>query len=192
VVNEGSKNDRKLVNFEIFKSFTKGESKMTQKGRAIQLQKSTVTDLMSHLAGLPEREKGPDDLVSLPEIFRTKEYMAEIQGALKKGYTFEDLAEIFTKRCGVSISARQLKYHYTRGKNRGVQSQSGKKVKDIGHQEERASPKSSSQKDTGKSAEIIVETAERSSKSPAIASSNRSTAKVKPGAFSIDMAPEEI
>jgi hypothetical protein len=77
MVNEGSKNDRELVNFKILKSFTKGESKMTQKGRAIQLQKSTVTDLMSQLAGLPEREKkGPDDPVSLSEIFRTKEYMA--------------------------------------------------------------------------------------------------------------------
>jgi hypothetical protein len=90
----------------VFKSFTKGESKMTQKEHAIQLQKSTVTDLMSHLASLSEREKRPDDLVSLPEIFRTKEYMAEIRGALKKGYNFEDLAKIFSKRYGIAVSER--------------------------------------------------------------------------------------
>ena len=101
---------------------------MIQKGRTIQLQKSTVTDLMSHLSGLPEREKGPDDPISLPEIFRTKEYMAEIRGALKKGYTFEDLARLFSERCGIDISARQLKYHFTRGTKRGLKKRLDKGV----------------------------------------------------------------
>ena len=91
---------------------------MKQKSRVIQLQQSMVTDLISHLAKLPEREKSPDDPVSLPEIFRTKEYMAEIRNALKRGYTFEDLSRIFTEKCGIPISVRQLKYHYTRGKNK--------------------------------------------------------------------------
>ena len=91
---------------------------MKQKSRVIQLQQSTVTDLISHLAKLPEREKSPDDPVSLPEIFRTKEYMTEIRNALKKGYTFEDLSKIFSEKVGVTVSVRQLKYHYTRGKNK--------------------------------------------------------------------------
>ena len=91
---------------------------MKQKGKAIRLQYGAVTDLMSHLANLPEREKSPDDLISLPEIFRRKDYMTEIRNALKRGYTFEDLSKIFTEKCGVSVSARQLKYHYTRGKNK--------------------------------------------------------------------------
>jgi hypothetical protein len=111
---------------------------------------------MSHLANLPEREKGPDDPVSLPEIFRTKEYMAEIRGALKKGYTFEDLAKIFTERCGVAVSARQMKCHFTRGKNRGLKNQSGKKGEVIGHRKERASSEDTPQMVPGKSGEIIV------------------------------------
>ena len=91
---------------------------MKQKGRTIQLQQGTVADLISQIANLPEREKSADDPISLPEIFRTKEYITEIRGALKRGYTFEDLSKIFTERCGVSISTRQLKYNYTRGKNK--------------------------------------------------------------------------
>jgi hypothetical protein len=84
---------------------------MTQKVRSIQLQKSTVTDLMSHLASLPEREKGPDDPISLPEIFRTKEYMAEIREALKKGYTFEDLVKIFGRGLNMLIAHFQPFIH---------------------------------------------------------------------------------
>jgi hypothetical protein len=177
---------------KVFKYFTKGERKMVQKGRAIQIQKSVVTDLMSHLASLPECEKGPDDPISLPEIFRTKEYMAEIRGALKKGYAFEDLAKIFSERCGVVVTARQMKYHYTRGKNRGVKSQSNKKGEDIEHQKERASSKNPPLKDIDESTGKNVETAEKPSQSPAVISDNRWTAKVKPGAFLVDMAPEEI
>jgi hypothetical protein len=83
---------------------------------------------MSRLSELPKREKDPSAAVSLPEIFRAKEYMAEIKGALKKGYTFEDIAAIFTERCGVAVSARQIKYHFTRAKNWGAKGKSGKKA----------------------------------------------------------------
>jgi hypothetical protein len=82
---------------------------------------------MSRLSELPEREKDPGAAVSLGEIFRMKEYMAEIKCALKKGYTFENLAAIFTERCGVAVSARQIKYHFTRAKNRSAKSKPGKK-----------------------------------------------------------------
>ena len=98
---------------------------MTKKSPIIQQGK--VTDLMTQLANLPERKKAPDDPVSLTEIFRTKEYIAEIRMALKHGYSFGDLAEIFTERCGVAISARQIKYHYTHEQNQGVKAKSGKK-----------------------------------------------------------------
>jgi hypothetical protein len=82
---------------------------------------------MSRLANLPEHEKGPGAAVSLPEIFRAKEYVAEIKGALRKGYSFGDLAEIFTGMCGVAISARQLKYHFTREKNKRAKDSMGGK-----------------------------------------------------------------
>jgi hypothetical protein len=114
---------------------------MAQKKRAIQIQQGVVTDLISHLANLPEREKSSDDPVSLPEIFRTKEYVTEIRRALKKGYTFENLAEIFSERCGVTVTTRQIKYHHTRGEKRGSKSKSGKKDEAVDHQKERASSK---------------------------------------------------
>ena len=88
---------------------------MTRKNTTIR--QGVVTEMMTELANLPKREKAPDDLLTLPEIFREKEYMAEIKGALRRGYSFEDLAEIFTERCGVTITARQLKYHCTRERN---------------------------------------------------------------------------
>jgi hypothetical protein len=91
------------------------------------IQQGKVTELMTELANLPECEKNPSDPVSLSEIFRTKEYITEVKAALKKGYTFENLAEIFTERCGVAVSARQIKYHFTRAKNRGVKGKSGRK-----------------------------------------------------------------
>lgn len=85
---------------------------MTRKSTTIR--QGVVTEMMTALANLPKREKEPGDLLTLPEIFREKEYIAEIKGALKRGYSFDDLAEIFTERCGVKITARQLKYHCTR------------------------------------------------------------------------------
>jgi hypothetical protein len=100
---------------------------MTQR-RGTIIKQGAVTDIMSRLSELPEREKDPSAAVSLPEIFRAKEYMAEIKGALKKGYTFEDIAAIFTERCGVAVSARQIKYHFTRAKNRSAKGKSGKKI----------------------------------------------------------------
>jgi hypothetical protein len=81
---------------------------------------------MSRLSELPEREKDPGTTVGLGEIFRVKEYMTEIKGALKKGYTFKNLAEIFTEKCGVNISARQIKYHFTRAKNLCARGKTGK------------------------------------------------------------------
>jgi hypothetical protein len=101
---------------------------------------------MSRLSELPEREKDPGKAVSLGEIFQTKEYMAEIKRALKKGYTFENLAAIFTERCGVAISARQIKYHFTREKNRSAKGKSGKKPEDRGASVSHALPADTARK----------------------------------------------
>jgi hypothetical protein len=91
---------------------------------------------MTQLANLPEC----DDPVSLSEVFRTKEYISEVKAALKKGYTFENLAGIFTERCGVAVSARQIKYHFTRAKNRGVKGKPGKKAGESGASKNHALP----------------------------------------------------
>jgi hypothetical protein len=101
---------------------------MTQTKRKTTMQQGAVTDAMSHLSGLPEREKSPGALVSLSDISRTKEYVSEINAALKKGYSFADLAEIFTEKCGASISGRQMKYHYTRRKNQELEKKAARKT----------------------------------------------------------------
>jgi hypothetical protein len=88
-----------------FSIFLQGGSNMTLKSPTIQ--QGRVTELMAQLAKLPEREKAPDDPISLSEIFRAKEYAAEIRGVLKRGYSFGDLAEIFTGMCGAAINEGQ-------------------------------------------------------------------------------------
>jgi hypothetical protein len=97
--------------------------------RGTTIKQSAVSDVMARLSELPNRGKDLGASVSLGKIFREKEYFSEIKGALKKGYTFDDLAAIFTERCGVDISARQMKYHYTREKNRRAKSNIGGKPK---------------------------------------------------------------
>jgi hypothetical protein len=165
---------------------------VTEKGRTIQLQQGVVTDLIAHLAGLPEREKRPADPVNLPEVFRTKEYMAEIQGALEKGYTFEDLAEIFSEKCGVAVSARQIKYHRTREKNKGMETRSGKKPRGASTPKRRASPANPPQKDPVENTGRNTAAAERSSKTSEIVSGSDAATGVKAGTFSIEMNTEEI
>jgi hypothetical protein len=105
-----------------------GARDMTQQRQTV-IKQGDISDVMSRLSELPSRGKDPGAAVSLAEIFRTKEYLAEIKGALKKGYSFCDLAEIFTERCGVDVSARQLKYHYTREKNKRAKNNIGGKPK---------------------------------------------------------------
>jgi hypothetical protein len=117
------------------------------------IEQGAVTELMTQLANLPEREKSPDDPVSLSEIFRTKEYIAEIKRALKLGYSFEDLAEIFTEKCGIAVTARQIKYHFTRGKNQGMKSKSTKKAGEFGATEKHTSSVDSSRKDDEQNAQ---------------------------------------
>jgi hypothetical protein len=70
----------------------------------------------------------------------------EIRGALKRGYSFDDLAEIFTGMCGVAISARQIRYHYTHGRNQGAKGKSGRKAGEGGALEKHGSSEDSPQK----------------------------------------------
>jgi hypothetical protein len=101
---------------------------MTQR-RGTAIKQCAVLEVMARLSELPDRGKDPGTSVSLGKIFRAKEYFNEIKTALKKGYTFDDLASIFTEKCGVEVSARQLKYHYTREKNRRSKNNAGRKQK---------------------------------------------------------------
>jgi hypothetical protein len=112
---------------------------------------------MSRLSELPDRGKDPGAAVSLGEIFHTKEYLAEIRGALKKGYTFENLAAIFTEICGVDVSARQLKYHYTREKNRRTKNNVAGKSKGQDAPKDDAPPENPEQTDSCDEAEMATE-----------------------------------
>ena len=91
---------------------------MTQR-RNIMVKRSLVDEAMSYIKNLPACENDPDSLLGLPEIFRSKEYAAFIESALRKGHTFDNIAEIFSDKFGITITGRQLKYHYTRAKNLG-------------------------------------------------------------------------
>jgi hypothetical protein len=160
---------------------------MTQR-KHTTIRQGAVTDVMSHLAKLPDREKAPDDPVSLSEIFRTKEYIAEIRGALKRGYSFGDLAEIFTGRCGVAISARQIRYHYTHGKNQGAKSKPGRKAGEGGAPEKRGSSEDFPQKvaagDVKEKFNATDSEAKSLSESAGVASdSDVANGDAKPGAF---------
>jgi hypothetical protein len=94
--------------------------------------------------------------VRLSEIFRIKEYIAEIRKALKLGYSFDDLAEIFTERCGVAVSARQIKCHFTREVNRGKKSKSVKKAERNTTTENSVSSEDSSRKDAAQNTQRSV------------------------------------
>jgi hypothetical protein len=154
---------------------------------------------MTQIANLPERGKTPNDPISMSEIFRTKEYAAEIKAALKKGYTFENLAEIFTERCGIAVSARQIKYHFTRAKNRGVKGKPSKKAGESGDSENHVLPVDSPGKTAAEGVkENFIASDSRTkpfSNSSGFSFENRATAETKrnvdPGAFPIDVRPKE-
>jgi hypothetical protein len=167
---------------------------MTKKSPVIKQGK--VAELMSKLESLPEREKDPDDPVSLSEMFRSKEYIAEVRKVLKRGYSFDDLAEIFSERCGVTVSARQMKYHFMRGKSRGMKSKSGRKAGEIGGIGSRSSSADSLHMGNTKERPAVTElNPESSSKDSGFVFENGVTTyaegNVKSGAFSINAKPKE-
>ena len=167
--------------------------------RGTAIKQGAVTDVMSCLSELPEREKDPGETVSLGEIFRTKAYLAEIKGALKKGYTFENLAAIFTERCGVAVSARQIKYHFTHAKNRSAKGKLGKKAEGNSAHEGSISSTVSSRENTAKGVKENFIAPGPPTKAPSNVSGfsfeSRTTAGTEgnadPGAFSINARPKE-
>ncbi len=97
---------------------------MTRKNTTIR--QGIVTEMMEALANLPKREKLPGDLLTLPEIFQDKGYVTEIKGALKRGYSFDDLSEIFTERCGVAVGRHNhVRLAMPRPQRRRAQSRDG-------------------------------------------------------------------
>jgi hypothetical protein len=165
---------------------------MTQQ-RGTTIKQSAVSGVMSRLSELPDRGKDSGSAISLGKVFRTKEYLAEIKGALKKGYTFDDLAAIFTERCGVSITARQMKYHFTREKNRRSKSNSGEKSnrqdtsegdvpRENATQTESVEEMELGAKDTGAAANADV-TANHVPKPAAFAEANGETCPAETGTF---------
>jgi hypothetical protein len=128
---------------------------MTQR-KQTTIRQGAVSDVMARLSELPDRGKDPGASVSLGRIFRAKECFNEIKGALKKGYTFDDLAAIFTERCDVDISARQMKYHYTREKNRRAKNNTGGKPKRSDTSNGGALPENPTRKDSGGEAGAYV------------------------------------
>jgi hypothetical protein len=174
-----------------------GGSNVTKKSPIIRQGK--VTDLMTQIANLPERKKAPDDMVSLTEIFRTKEYIAEVRRALKRGYSFGDLAKIFTERCGVAISARQIRYHYTHEQNQSVNAKSRKKPRKTGASENHAlsadSPQKTAVDDVKENHTAPDSRTKPLSNSSGFSFESRATAeterKIDFGAFPIDARPKE-
>jgi hypothetical protein len=91
------------------------------------IRQGVVTELATEVAKKPEREKTPDGYISLLDLFRTKEHAEVVKGALKKGYSFEDLAEILSEKCGVTISGRQIRIALERAeRERREQTREGK------------------------------------------------------------------
>jgi hypothetical protein len=149
---------------------------------------------MSRLSELPEREKDPGEAVSLSEVFRTKEYLAEIKGALKKGYTFGEIAEIFTERCGASVSERQMKYHYTREKNRRAKNNAAGKSKQQDTPEGKAAPENSAPMAFNDGLETDTESAANvppthAPKPAAFDAANGGTEALETGAFFFEKRP---
>ena len=117
----------------------------------------------------------------------------------EKGYTFENLAEIFTERCGVSISARQIKYHLTRAKNRRVKGKLGKKAEEKSVHEGNVSSTDSPSESTAEGVKENFIAPGSRTRTPSNVSGfsfeSRTPAKAEgnagPGAFSIDPRPKE-
>ncbi len=151
---------------------------MTQRKKTT-IQQGAIADVMSHLSRLQERETDPAKPMALSELFRTKAYAAEIQSALEKGYSFDDIAEIFTQRSGVQVTGRQLQYHYTREKNLRTK---GKKSKTASAAKKSISPAASQPEVSGSDEDGASNVAAAS----ACSTSQQETRGPAAGAFPMD------
>ena len=90
---------------------------MSKKKELIQMPRGSVVDLISHIKDLPMREKGPDEMLKLSDLFKMKNFLIEAKSLLERGYSAQDLARLVSKKCGADVSARRIKYFITYSSN---------------------------------------------------------------------------
>lgn len=83
-----------------------------KRSRAASIQKQAIDQVNVSLQELPEK---PKDNLSLREA--VNQLQEEIRAALAKGYSYEDLAAMFSEK-GIDISALTLKRYVSSGRSR--------------------------------------------------------------------------
>lgn len=83
-----------------------------KRSRAASIQKQAIDQVNASLQELPEK---PKDNLSLREA--VNQLQDEIRAALAKGYSYEDLAAMFSEK-GIDISALTLKRYVSSGRSR--------------------------------------------------------------------------
>jgi hypothetical protein len=83
-----------------------------KRSRAASIQKHAIDQVNASLQELPEK---PKDNLSLREA--VSQLQDEIRAALAKGYSYEDLAAMFSEK-GIDISALTLKRYVSSGRSR--------------------------------------------------------------------------
>jgi len=84
----------------------------SKRSRAASIQKQAIDQVNLSLQELPEK---PKDNLSLREA--VNQLQDEIRGALAKGYSYDDLAAMFSEK-GIDISALTLKRYVSSGRSR--------------------------------------------------------------------------
>lgn len=84
----------------------------SKRSRAASIQKQAIDQVNASLQELPEK---PKDNLSLREA--VNQLQDEIRAALAKGYSYEDLASMFSEK-GIDISALTLKRYVSSGRSR--------------------------------------------------------------------------
>lgn len=83
-----------------------------KRSRAASIQKQAIDQVNASLQDLPEK---PKDNLSLREA--VSQLQDEIRAALAKGYSYDDLAAMFSEK-GIDISALTLKRYVSSGRSR--------------------------------------------------------------------------
>ena len=84
----------------------------SKRSRAASIQKQAIDQVNASLQDLPEK---PKDNLSLREA--VSQLQDEIRAALAKGYSYDDLAAMFSEK-GIDISALTLKRYVSSGRSR--------------------------------------------------------------------------
>jgi hypothetical protein len=96
------------------------EGKQQQKKR---MAKGDIETLTSYILSLPQNDKGSKDELSIAEIFAPTNDSILLNFAEafevfinQKGYGFTEMAQILLEKTGITITPKQLKFHYLRNK----------------------------------------------------------------------------